>query len=160
VPSGVVDVVVDLLDGLGGDRGERGLGARGERLVEPELVRREQQQPGGGDGEVLVRVLGDLQVRELPLPAQVRQVVLAAAGSLPLPGGGQQHPGLAEQVEPDVRERDVLLELRRVRDPLAAPVRQDQGVVAEREGVAGPCGGGPGRGGGAGHRCCTSAGTS
>ncbi len=42
---------------------------------------------------------------------------------------------MTEQVEPDVSERDILFEFRRVRDPLTQPMREHQRIVAETERV-------------------------
>ena len=49
---------------------------------------------------------------------------------------------MAEQVERDVAERDVLLELGGARDPRAELLREDQRVVAEPERVLRDVGGG------------------
>ena len=56
--------------------------------------------------------LDQLHVAELALVAQVGEVVLAAAVALDVAGVGEQRAGLAELVEADVGQRDVLLELR------------------------------------------------
>ena len=45
---------------------------------------------------------------------------------------------MAEQVEPDVAERDVLLQLGGVRDPLAESLGEHERVVAEAERVRDP----------------------
>ncbi len=79
--------------------------------------------------------LDEVHAPELALVAPVGQVVLAAAVSLELAGVGQQRAGLAELVEADVGERDVLLELRRAADPPAQSLGGDEGVVGEAEDV-------------------------
>ena len=48
---------------------------------------------------------------------------------------------MAEQVEGDVAERDVLFELGRARDPPAELLREDERVVAEPQRVLGDVGG-------------------
>jgi hypothetical protein len=67
----VVAVVVDLLDRLRGDRGERLVGAGGQPRVELELVARPDQQPGHGDAEVRAcpRALDQVHVEEVALVA-------------------------------------------------------------------------------------------
>ncbi len=52
---------------------------------------------------------------------------------------------MAEQVEGDVAERHVLLQLRGPGDPGAELLRQDEGVVAEPQGVLGDVGARRGR---------------
>ena len=76
-----------------------------------------------------LRALDQPDVAELAVVAQVGQVVLGAAGALDRAGVGEQRARLAELVERDVGQRDVLLELRRAADPLAQPLRGDQRVV-------------------------------
>ncbi|GAA1238198.1 hypothetical protein GCM10009588_15170 [Microbacterium phyllosphaerae] len=48
---------------------------------------------------------------------------------------------MAEQIEGDVAERDVLFELRCAGDPFAELLREDQGVVPEPQRVLGDVGG-------------------
>ena len=95
-------------------------------------------------GEVAVRLLDQLEVAEGALLAQIRQLVLVA-------DEGEQHPGLAEQVQGDVGEGDLLLQDGRVARPLPQPVGEHQRVVAEgeRRGVRRR-----------GHRCFTPSGIS
>ena len=50
----------------------------------------------------------------------------------------QQRPRLAEEVEGDVGEGDVLLELGRPRRPFGEAVGEDEAVVAEPERTGGP----------------------
>jgi hypothetical protein len=50
---------------------------------------------------------------------------------------GQQHPGLAEQVEGDVGQRGFLFQLGRTGGPLLQAVAVDQGIIAEHEAVGG-----------------------
>ena len=119
---GVVDVVGDLLDGLARHAGQRLVGAAEQGGVQLGLVAREDQQPGHGDPEVGLRPLDEVHAAELALVAPVGQVVLTAAVSLEQTGVGEQRAGLAELVEADVGEGDVLLELRRAADPPPQPL--------------------------------------
>ncbi|GHE61074.1 hypothetical protein GCM10017778_52060 [Streptomyces vinaceus] len=146
----MVAVVRGLLDGLRRERGERTV-ADGQFRVQLVLVEGEVELAGDGVGEVPVRLLDQLEVAEGALLAQEGQLVLVA-------GQGQQDAGLAEQVERDVREGDLLLQDGGVARPLAEAVGEDQRVVPEREGrAAGDLGG---SGIGAGHRWCTPSGIS
>ncbi len=147
----MVAVVRGLLDGLGRQRRERAVPA-GELPVDLVLVEGEVELAGDGVGEVAVRLLDQLEVAEGPLLAQVRQLVLVA-------DHGQQDPGLAEQVEGDVGEGDLLLQDGGVSGPFAEAVGEDQRVVAERECRRGG-GAGEARGVGAGHRWLTPSGMS
>jgi hypothetical protein len=141
---GVVAVVGDLLDRLRRERRERAV-AGSEFGVQQVLVGGEVQLAGDGVGEVAVGLLHELEVGEGALLAQIRQLVLVA-------GQGQQHAGLAEQVERDVGEGDLLLQDGGVADAFAQAVGEHQRVVAEGE---------RGRGGhGGGHRCFTPSGIS
>ena len=135
----MVAVVVDLLQRLLGDRGERRVARAAQRAVELEHVGRRDELPGDRLGEVAVRLLDDPGGAELGLVAEVREIVLAA------PVGRarvvQEGAGVPEQVERDVAERDVLLELGGARDPPAELLREDQGVIAQPERVLGDVGG-------------------
>ncbi len=146
---GVVAVVGDLLDGLGGERREQAV-AGGQFGVEQVLVGGEVQLAGDGVGEVAVGLLHQLEVGEGALLAQIRQFVLVADQR-------QQHAGLAEQVQGDVGEGDLLLEDGGVAGPLAEAVREHQRVVAEGEGGRGH---GRIRGHVRAHRCFTPSGIS
>ena len=99
------------------------------------LIRREVQQPCHRVGEVTGRQLAQLQVEEVALVPEVGEIVLRPAGSFERPGVLQQRPRLAQLVQPDVAEGNVLLELRGGRDPLGGALRGDQRVVAEAERV-------------------------
>ena len=70
-------------------------------------------------------------VAELDRVAEVRQRVLVAPLPFDLAGALQEQRRLADEVERDVGERDVLLEDRRVPAPLGQPVAQHEPVVAE-----------------------------
>ena len=70
--------------------------------------------------------------------AQEGQRILIAALALDLTGVGQEQPRLAHQVERGVREAEVLLERRRMADPLAQPLGEDQARIREPQHVAQP----------------------
>ena len=137
------------LTALPATTGQRLVGRPAQLVVQQVLVRREVQQPSHRVSEVAVRQLAQLQVEEVALVPEVGEIVLGPARALDLTGVLQQRPGLAELVEPDVAQGNVLLELRGGRDPLGGALRGDQRVVAEPEGV----------GEEVVHRCSTPSGT-
>ena len=71
-----------------------------------------------------------------PLLAQERDLVLAAAASLDLAGICEQQPRLTDQVESDVGEPEILLERGRMTHPLAQPLAEHEGQIAEPQHVA------------------------
>ena len=83
--------------------------------------------------EVAVRALDEQQVAEVPGVAQVGEVVGGAALALDLGGEAEPHLRLADQVERDVGEGDVLLERGGVAAPFGDAVAEDQGRVADAE---------------------------
>jgi hypothetical protein len=156
----VVAVVGDLFDGLGSDGRDRGIGGRCQRAVQLELVGGEQQLAHDGSAEVAVGRLAQLQVRELALVAQEGKVVLGSSRAFDLSRVREQGARLPEQVECDVRERDVFFDLRSGRCPLPEPLREHEGVVTEPQCVGRGCCGCERRWFCRAHRCSTSAGTS
>ena len=135
----MVAVVVDLLQRLLGDRGERRVARVAQRGVELEHVGRGDELAGDRLSEVAVGLLDEPAAAELGLVAEVGEVVLAA----PVRRARvvQQRAGVPEQVEGDVAERDVLFEFGGARDPPAELLREDQGVIAQPERVLGDVGG-------------------
>ncbi|GMA86517.1 hypothetical protein GCM10025868_17670 [Angustibacter aerolatus] len=89
--------------------------------------------------------LDEVHVAEAELVAEERQPVLVRhrralgqhrdARGVGRGGPGQQQPRLADQVEPGVGERDLLLELGAAGGPLREALREHQRVVAEHQAV-------------------------
>ena len=102
-------------------------------------------------GEVAVLLLDEQAVDELALVTHEGVVVLGAAGAVELGGARVHRARLAEQVERDVRQRDVVLERRRPRRPLREPVREHEAIVRDAQRVDGRRAGDH-----EGHSCCTS----
>jgi hypothetical protein len=136
--GGVLQVVARLLDGLGGDGGHCGIAAVLQLLPLQQEPGRGHQIAQGGEGEVAgpatvgrVRQLEQHRVQVLLLEAQHRQLVLVEA----VGGAGQreQCARLAEQVEREVGQRQVLFEHRAVPAPLAVALRQDEGAVGQAQ---------------------------
>ena len=135
-PQGrVVAVVAHLLERLAGHPGEDGVAGTEQSGIQLSLVRGEPQQPGHLLPEVAPLLLDEVDVAPVPLVAQHREVVLAAARAVERADVRVERPGLPEQVEGDVPEGHVLLELRRVGHPLAEPLRVDHRVVRQTEDV-------------------------
>ncbi|GAA3393567.1 hypothetical protein GCM10017752_35200 [Streptomyces roseoviridis] len=143
---GVVLVVGDFLDGLGGEPGQWAVGG-GEPPVQEPLVGGEVELAGDGVGEVAVGLFDELAVAEGAFLTEVGEFVLVA-------DEGEQDAGLAEEVECDVGEGDFFFEDGGAAGPLPQALGEDEGVVAEGE-----CRGRDG-GGLAGHRCFTPSGIS
>ena len=90
--------------------------------------------------------------------AQIGERVLVAALALDRRRIGVERPRLADEVERDVRERDVLLEHRRVAAPFGQTMPEHERIVGEAQRVLHERRVG-GRDGGH-HMCPTSSGTS
>ena len=88
---------------------------------------------------IAVGLLGELQVAKCGAVAQERELVLAAAlagvARLDLARVAQPQARLAEEVEADVGERDVLLQHRPVADPFAEALREHEVRVAQAQQV-------------------------
>jgi hypothetical protein len=140
--GGVVAVVGEFLDALGGDGGEYRVAGGGQALEQGKAPGGEHKQARDRGGEVAAGAgaavqLDQADVAELGLVAQVGKRVLVAPGALHLAGPGEQHSGLPQQIQGDVGQRDVLLELGRAGAPLGEPMGKDQRVVAEHLAVRG-----------------------
>ena len=85
--------------------------------------------------EVAVGLFEELHRAEFVLAAEVGQVVLAPA--VQAAGVAQEGPGVAQLVQGDVAQGNVLFELGGAGDPVAQALGQDQGVVAQAQGEFG-----------------------
>jgi hypothetical protein len=131
--GGALEVVGDFLHGLPGDLGDPGVGGGGEGLEELVVEGVEEELAHQRVAEVAVRALDEEQVAEVPGVAEVGEVVGGAALALDLGGEAEPELGLADQVERDVGERDVLLERGGVAAPFGDAVAEDEGGVADAE---------------------------
>jgi hypothetical protein len=95
----------------------------------------EQTLPHDGLREIPVRLLGERQVAVLVLVAEIGQRILVAAAPLDFAGVRQQQARLADQVEREVGETEVLFERRRVPDPFAETLTEHEARVAETQQV-------------------------
>ena len=148
--GGVVAVVGQLLDALGRDRRQHRVAGVGAAARTRPAAR--SRRPAAGPSRSAKSPFASSTSRTLRNSSASRKYASASSsGTLGRrrpgrptrrrAGPGQQQPGLAEQVEADVGERDLLLQLRRAGDPLGQPLRRDQGVVAEHQAVRGQVGG-------------------
>jgi hypothetical protein len=133
--AAAAQVIVDLLQRLRRDPGDPRVGrarqAREQQVVEHveiELARDRHR-------EVAVRLLEEQQVAEGAGIAQVRELVLVAAAAFDLARERQPHPRLAEQVERDIADGELLLDRRTVADAFGQPVAEDEAVVAQAQQV-------------------------
>ena len=129
-------MVACLLQCLGGDRREPRIRRREESLVNLQLPAIDQPLAHDGVGEVAVRLLGEREIAELGRIAQVRERIFVAPRALDLPGIGEQQARLADEVQREVGEAEVLLEGRRVADPLPEPLSEHQARIREAQHVA------------------------
>jgi hypothetical protein len=135
--AAVSGVVSRLLVRFRGDSGEISVLRRLQALEMQNLEDRDQELARHREREISARKLHDQCVPELDGFAEVGQRV----GGPPLPfdlaSQLQQKVRLADEVERDVGQRDVLLEDR----PMAAPFREtmaeDEAIVAEAEEIVG-----------------------
>ena len=114
---GVVAVVLDLLHRLRGDRRQRLVGRCLQRRIELEVIDGCRQLARNGLREVSVGLLEEPCAAEVGLVTPVGEVVLGAP--VERARVAKEGPGVTEQVECDVRERDVFFELGGARDPRA-----------------------------------------
>ena len=77
-------------------------------------------------GEIAVRLLDQKRTAVLGLGAAIGEVRLVARSALEFAGARIERPRLADEVEAEVGERDVLLEGRRARQPLGHAMAEDQ----------------------------------
>ncbi len=94
-----------------------------------------EQLPHHRSGEVAVRLLDQQQVAVIAGVAQIGEGILVAALAFDLAGIGVERARLADQVEPDIAEGEVLLEHRRVPDPFGQAMAEDQRRVGEPQRV-------------------------
>jgi hypothetical protein len=70
----------------------------------------------------------------------VGEAVLVTPGPFDMAGAGEEHPGLAEEVEGQVGQGHILLQLRGVGNPFGQAVAVDEGVIAEHQTIGGQVG--------------------
>ena len=88
-----------------------------------------------GVSEVAVGAFAEQRVAEFGLVAEIGESILVAALAFDSAGEGQPSAGLANLVESDVGQGDVLFEGWAVACPQAELLAEDEGVVAEAEEV-------------------------
>ena len=131
----VISVVGELVDPLGGDRGEHRV--RGgcsdsnsaSRHVENSSRRTTSSAKSRSACSASRTFLNSFSSRKNASSSSVWPTIPA--------GPGEEHPRLPEQVERDVGDRRLFFELGQPGHPLLQPVAVDQRVVAEGEAVAG-----------------------
>ena len=145
--AGVVAVVGELLDALRRDRGQHRVAA-GAPAARSSASRAGRRTAAAARPCRRSRRWRPRRAARCGTRAASRKNASASSGGTGEPSGsagttrrvgrggpGQQQPRLAEQVERDVGQRDVVLEVGRVAAPLREPVRHDQRVVAEHQAV-------------------------
>ena len=125
--GGVVAVVGQLLDALGGDRGEHRV-AR-SRPARSSSASRQVENTSSRAISAREVAVGQLDEPRRCGTRRSSRKNASASSSRPAAararaGAGEQQPGLAEQVQRDVGQRDLLLELGGVGAPLREPLRE------------------------------------
>ena len=132
-------MVADLLARLGRDRRDALVHRPRERAEQHQVPLVEQELARHGVRVVPVGLFDEQQVAELAAIAQERELVLAPArrrvACLDFLCVREPHPALPQQVQPDVGERDVLLQRRTLADPLAEALRKNDPVVGQPQHV-------------------------
>ena len=126
-------MVADLLDRLGGDRGDGLVGGRGQMLEQHLLPGREQELPRHGLREIAVGLLDQPAIAEIEHVAVEGERVAVAPLPFGKAGGAQEMRRLPDQIEAHVGEAEIDLDARRMAAPFAQALAQDQAVVAETQ---------------------------
>ena len=95
------------------------------------------------DGERVVPIgkFDQMSVAIVDRLTEIREIIFASSLSFDLTSELEKEGRLADQVESDVRERDVLFENRPVSAPLRQTMTKNETIVAESEEIFGECGG-------------------
>ncbi len=89
-----------------------------------------------GSAEIAVRLLSQGRVQIFAMLPQEGELILVAAPTFDLSGVAQEKPGLADEVERQVGQSQVLFECRGVPHPFAQPLTEHQGEIAQAQHVA------------------------
>src|SRR4029079_8921704 len=124
----VADMVPRLLERLGRNPREIGVAALLQRIHLQQRVDAEQKLPDDGEAEITLGELQHQRVAKVDRVAEIGERVLVS--SLPFHGRREleEQARLADQVERDVGEGDVLLEDRSMAAPLGQPVSEHESV--------------------------------
>src|SRR5712692_6020304 len=133
--AGMAQVIGGLLLGLGGDRRQRRIARARERAPEGMYEGGIEELPDDGDGEIAVGLLDQQDVAEIVGVAQIGERILVAALALDRAGISVERARLADEVERDIAQRQLLLEQRRMADPFREAVAEDERVVGEPQRV-------------------------
>ena len=106
-----------------------------ELLQHQHVPRVEEKLTNDGGSEITVRPLDELRVAELDGVTEIGERIFAPPFPFDLPRELEQGRRLANEVECDVRERDVFLENRRVPAPLGESMAEDEPVIRESKQV-------------------------
>src|SRR5688572_29563418 len=128
-------VVPHFLESLRRNSGDFGMRAFLELLEHMIAVHVEQELPHYRERVVAFRKLDDLEVPVFHRLAEVRKIVLAPTLSLGLTGKLEKEGRLADEIERDVRERDVFLENGTVAAPFGHAVSENEAVIGQSQQV-------------------------
>ena len=97
----------------------------------------EEKLPHDGERVVPIGKFDQMSVAIVDRLTEIREIILASSLSFDLPSELEKERRLADQVESDVRERDVLFENRSVPTPLRKSMAEYKAVVTEAEEILG-----------------------
>ena len=129
----VAQMVGDLLHRLGGDGGERRVAERPAPARRAAMKAAKRNCRSMVRGEIAVRLLDQQHVAVFARRRADRRARPRRGPALELAGIGVERARLADQVERDIGEREVLLEHRRVAAPFRQPVAEHQRVVGQAQ---------------------------
>ena len=128
-------VVTRLPHCLRRDRREARVGGVLEGGVQLELPGIDQPLPHDRVAEVAVRLLGEGEVQELRRISQEGERVLVAPAAFELAGIREEQPRLADEIEREIGEPQVLLERRRMANPLSEALAEHKRGVGKAQDV-------------------------
>ena len=131
-------MIGDFLHRLARDVGQRGIRRGGDLLQQQLLPVREQELARDGLREIAVGLLDQKTVLEIEHVAKEREFVRVTPLAFRRARDAQEMRRLTDQIEPDIGERQIDLQHRRMPAPLRQPLTEDQRVVAEADGVVEP----------------------
>ncbi len=135
--AAVAQMIPVLLHGLRRQRGKPGMRALLQRVEKMHAERVEEKLAGNRISEVPDRELGETHIPERDGVAKVGEIVGSSSRALGFPGELQRARRLADEVERDVRQRDVLLQNRPVAAPLGETMAEYEPVVANAQQIFG-----------------------
>ena len=126
-------MIGDFLHRFLRDRGELRIGRVAHFAQQQFLPVGEQELPRDGLGEIAVRLLDQKAVAEIEHVAMKGERIGIAAFAFRLARNAEEMRRLPDEIEPDIGERQIDLQHRRMAAPFGQALAEDQRVVAQPE---------------------------